>query len=690
MNTFYHVTSKDPERMCHIIKPFTISKLNADVLSNGNVRSQEAINDLKKKIININNSRQGVLDICCKNNGDQPYNDNLLQAFRTLFPSVREVNKGGVINYLELSTTPILEKNKGWQQLKPYHICKLTTANIVPLNNNYGTTYKAINLTTDCYTSNCDNEDTLTLEGLLKEETNPVEYSYYDDLKMYQSLEDGNLDYIKTYLFKYNQINKVLTNDDLGNSILHIATKYYKKDIFDLIVALRPNVNVKNTYGDTPLHIACQHGKTEAINVLLTMNAEINSRNKDGMTPLMLAVQYHDTQPDKHNPMDDVRLSKLAIMIKTLLRKGADINQVNNEGHTVLHVFIKKGHTNTHFSSIVKMLLDNGVDVDIVDNKGKTALETTGDELKHVNMTDKHRNARKFLEQEGFEVNEVTDEDLTPRELELREVQTMLFNQVLKSNSDKYSDYINVKDIPKGAPIEVLNYVCSGDNPDIHGIENKQDCERLGGIFTKVKKPTTKVKLELLPESDKLIIAEKQVDLYYPKFPESVDKKELPDKIRQINMKPTRLNNVNSNQTTNLKHVDDEVYVDRDNMLPENAVNTASNSFKDLGGDMSVISRTSNKSKSITNVRKDKKSKELFDKLIKEPVEPPTFYSSDVLTQSVKDAYTNSNNYMITTKSNISKSEFTKQLTTFFKKYYLGLVLITILVVFLLVIVYNL
>jgi hypothetical protein len=681
MNSFFHVTSKDPEKQCHIIKPFTVSKLNSDVLKNGKVRSQEAIEALKKKIININNSREGVLGLCCNNPVNQEYNKTLLNAFRDLFPSVREIKKGGSLTYLELSTEPVLEKNKGWQQLKPYHICKLTSANLIPLNNNYGTTYKAINLIEDCYTSNCDNEDTLTLEGLLKEETNPIEYSYYDDLKMYQSVEDGNLDYIKTYLFKYNKIDKVLTNDDLGNYILHIATRYYKKKVYDLIMAMRPKVNVKNTYGDTPLHIACEYGQTEAINELFKQDAEVNARNKKGMTPLMMAVQFQDKNTKKSNPLNDFRLAPVSIMIKTLLRKGADINMVNNNGENVLHIFVKYGQTSPHFSSIMRMLLDNGVDVSVKDNKGRTALELTDMELIKLNESNAMRKARKFVE-EGFQVSTVLETDLTPRELELREIQTMLFNHMIKSDSDKYKGYINVSEIPKGAPIEVLNYVCSGDNPEIQGIEDKVKCELMGGVFTKVKNPTTKVKLELIPESEKEILEQKQKDLYYDKMPDSILERELPEEIKQLNtMNVKGLNNIKSNNNSHIKQVDDEQYIDRDNMLPITDYNT------DTNKEIYTNNESFNSIKLISKKNKINKNKQNVAKnynLIKESNGPPTFYSAKELSETVKDAFRNSNNLMINSKSNISKTEYLNNLIKYLGQNYLGIILMILLIILLL------
>jgi len=730
MNTFFHLTSKDPERKCHIIKPFTSTKLNSVILTNGKVRTDESILKLKHKIININNARHGVLDMCCKNPVNQKYNENILQGFRELFPSVREIKEGGIITHLEVSTEPILDKNKGWKQLSPYHICKLTSAILKPKTGE-DNVYKAINLVEDCYTANCDNEDTLTLEGLLREETTPVEYSYYDDLKMYQSIEEGNLDYIKSYLFKYNKINKVLTHDDFGNYILHIATRYYRKNIYELIIAMRPNVRITNSFGDTPLHIACLYGHLEAINTLLKLGAEVNIKNNKGMTPLMMAVQYKDLEPLKNNPLDDVRLSIVAIMIKTLIRAGADINAINHNNENVLHIFIKNGQTNKHLSSITRMLLEYGVDVNIKNLDGKTPLQLTASELDNVNSYSIHsnkpintRNKQTFknikntnvknTNKENFQVEVQSDDKMTNREIELKEIQTMIFNQIIRNNSDKYSKYINVSEIPAGAPIEVLNYVCSGDNPDILGIEDKDKCEKMGGIFTKIKKPTTKVKLELLPESDMAIASEEAEELYYLKYPESILERELPDEIKNINQSIKFKNNVGNNlNSDNTKTIKDDTYIDRDSMINiplkngelvssnininsnnnfsnnnnssnnNSSNNFSSNNFSSNNFSNNINSSNNNSSNINSSNKKNKNKNNTDDEMLLSNIdnEHPEMQNSQAITTSVSEAMNNSSELMINIKSNISKKGFMDNTLLFIKKNIIGIILLLILLI---------
>jgi hypothetical protein len=677
MNTFFHITSEDPERKCHLIKPFTSSKLNAEILSNGKVRTENAILNLKKKIIAITNAKEGQIGLCCKNPIGQDYNKELLASFRELFPSVREIKEGGKIKYLEVSTEPVLEQYKGWQQLTPYHVCKLTTANLEPITGRYNH-YRVENLTNDCYTSNCDNQLTLSLEQLMGEETNPIEYSYYDDLKLVQSIEDGNLEYIKSYLFKYNAINNVLTHDDFGNYIIHIATRYYNKKVFDLIVAMRPNVNVENTDGDTPLHIACLYGKVDAINELYKLGAEVNAKNKKGFTPLMMVVQYKDNnkkeQKNKSNPFDDFRLTPVAIMIKSLITKGANINATNNKGETVLHIIVKEGQTSTHLSMIVRMLMENGVDVEIKDKEGKTALAVTGELIGDYDNLNEVK--------EPFQVKSVGSGDLMDREVELREIQTMLFNQTVRNNADKYSTYVNVSEIPEGAPIEVLNYMCSGSNPEIQGIEDKEKCERLGGAFTKVKNPTTKVKVELIQESDRMILAEQEEDLYLDKYPESLPLKELPEEIKQINQKPRFSNNVSNNMNSNnTKTIKNDTYVDRDSMIniPMKNGKLVTNDNKKQNSFTNILGDTNDDNKNDNNDNNDDNDNNML--LNKTEDTHPIMISSVDLTNSINDAMNNSNSLMLGSKSNISKVGFMENNKKFLKDNAIGIVLILILLI---------
>ena len=134
----------------------------------------------------------------------------------------------------------------------------------------------------------------------------------------------------------------------------------------------------------------------------------------------------------------------------------------------------------------------------------------------------------KALVQEPFQATERVITKLDPRHRELLEIQTIIFNNIIRNNADKYKSYINVAEIPKGAPIEVLNYMCTGNSPEIQGLENRSKCEALGGKFVKVKNPTTLVKVDLLPESDRALDVVEEEELYYDKYPATEPEQPLP------------------------------------------------------------------------------------------------------------------------------------------------------------------
>src|SRR5262249_8773577 len=69
-------------------------------------------------------------------------------------------------------------------------------------------------------------------------------------------------------------------------------------------------------------------------------------------------------------PPDPVEQERTALdTVKTALQLNADLNAVNKNGDTVLHVAITRG-----FDSIVRTLLDAGVRLDVQDKRGVTPL----------------------------------------------------------------------------------------------------------------------------------------------------------------------------------------------------------------------------------------------------------------------------------------------------------------------------
>jgi ankyrin repeat protein len=114
------------------------------------------------------------------------------------------------------------------------------------------------------------------------------------------------------------------------------------------------NSNVRDEIGYTLLHNACnwdQNDQVEIVRLLLDSGVDVNSVDNDGYTPLHIACIYEHPE-----------------VVELLLKYGADVNKSNNDGKTPCHFAIRN-------PDIVKVLLRNGADIYIPDNKGRTVYE---------------------------------------------------------------------------------------------------------------------------------------------------------------------------------------------------------------------------------------------------------------------------------------------------------------------------
>jgi len=133
-----------------------------------------------------------------------------------------------------------------------------------------------------------------------------------------EAADEGNIEAVKQYLDGGVDVN--VKDIRFGWTPLHRAAT---TEIAELLIAEGADVNAKDEWGDTPLHRAAQYGRKEVAELLIDNGADVNAKADGGMTAL------HSTLDGGHKEI-----------VELLIANGADVNVKTKgggaEGWTVL------------------------------------------------------------------------------------------------------------------------------------------------------------------------------------------------------------------------------------------------------------------------------------------------------------------------------------------------------------------
>ena len=148
----------------------------------------------------------------------------------------------------------------------------------------------------------------------------------FDAGSIHDAAKTGDLAKV-TALLKRNPA-LVFSKDALGSTPLHLAAANSHRDVAELLLARKADVNARANDGTTPLHQAAFDGSREIAAMLLAKNADVNAKDVHNCTPLhaAAAMGYKD-------------------VAELLLANKADIDAECYGGKTPFQLAVGRGHS---------------------------------------------------------------------------------------------------------------------------------------------------------------------------------------------------------------------------------------------------------------------------------------------------------------------------------------------------------
>ena len=161
--------------------------------------------------------------------------------------------------------------------------------------------------------------------------------------------------------------------DENGDTLLILAIRYSRRKAIKILLDNGADINATNQKGETALHRALIFfSKLEIVKILVERGANINVTDNSGKTPFENILQDKVMRP-RARKYDNESMK----IIEYLVGNGADINKKSSskeyyKGYTALHFATREFDIN-----LLKFLIRKGIDVNALNEDGNTPLIET-------------------------------------------------------------------------------------------------------------------------------------------------------------------------------------------------------------------------------------------------------------------------------------------------------------------------
>ncbi len=246
---------------------------------------------------------------------------------------------------------------------------------------------------------------------------------FVDEYNAMKSVENGDLDSLRKFLKKKNDLNKLWEN---GQTLLMTSLEFKNSEISEYLIGQNIDTSISTGNGWTTLMFSLRYGMIDMAKLLLNKGADIKGEVKDGWNNLFMSLR---------NGCDEE-------LLKMLLDRGCDINKAkDNKWTPIMTALVYQDE------KIAEILFQNGAGINVRDNENWSP-------LMYALRYGKHNLAEDMILKDK-NINASNNNRWTP----------LLF--ALRNNADKCADIL----IKKGADVLAGNR--DGNTPLHFALEYK-------------------------------------------------------------------------------------------------------------------------------------------------------------------------------------------------------------------------